>query len=484
MTFHEDPDLEGRLRRIADQPQPPVPESVYRYAGEVARHKGGSRMRFSFRLGRGLSPLASAVGVIDAIAVAVLVAGLVLSVRTNLAAPQSPPASSAASIGPVVTPSAGPTPSYFPTPTVRPTPTGGPVGFTTPGVLTGWTGFSWKSGQNAGGNSVSRIIRWRGGYVATDSEPGRSLWTSSDGETWTPVRSLPDAWIFVSAAPGGLVAIAMDYGSSSESAPASESPSAASVSATVWTSTDGVVWDNAGKPNFSGTVGSVAGDQAGIVATVISTSSCMVEFSLDGLTWSPETVESTLDCNRGLTIQSSGSRIFLMGATTAGLTRTGGAPRIVLASTATYSYVWWSDDGRTWTRSGGFISGFGTSIDFGRDGMLLNTDFDSTPGGVGMALSSDGGKSWQPYDTFGPLGVAPCGGECSVQPDGVIGSNGTVFVAVQNGGKKAWLSYDGHTWSAIAWAGGDPSSASYNGFGGFTVLPRGVLLTGVYGAAK
>jgi hypothetical protein len=57
-------------------------------------------------------------------------------------------------------------------------------------------------------------------------------------------------------------------------------------------------------------------------------------------------------------------------------------------------------------------------------------------------------------------------------------------VAVKNGGKQAWLSYDGHAWTPIQWTGGDPFAAGYGGFGGFLVMPRGVLLAGAYGAAQ
>jgi len=411
------------------------------------------------------------------------------------------------SLGPPTTASPGPTlpyPTSTPavlatettvvTPTPEPTPTAiNASAFTTPGALSGWTGFSWKSGQTPSDNPVNRVIRWSGGYVATNStiNPARSLWVSSDGETWTPVTSLPAAWFEVAAAPGGLVAMALDYGSGSESeGRSSPVPSPSAPSATVWTSSDGLTWHNAGKPDLLGVPTSMAGTDTGIVATVevqgadnSGAGTAEVEFSTDGVHWSQETVEPGLDWSVGPFVQSNAGRFFLMGGTTTPLAKAGDEPHIVFAAIGTHSYVWWSDDGRTWTRSGSLIGGFGMSIDFGRDGMLLNVDYGTTPGGVGLEISKDGGKTWAPDSNFGPLGQAACSGECSISADGVIGANGTVFAAVKNGGKNAWLSYDGQTWTPITWSGGDPSAASSNGFGGFTVLPRGVMLTGVYGAA-
>ncbi|MFI5258386.1 MAG: hypothetical protein ACHQ01_02070 [Candidatus Limnocylindrales bacterium] len=492
MTFHDDSDLERRLRRIAESPEPPVPDSVVRYAREVARRERRSGVRFSLQFGRGLLSVASAVGIF---VVAVIVAGLLLSARSNLAAPASPSpsGSAAATVGPIATPTGTPAPSFEPTPTPVPTPTLiSTTGFTTPGVLGGWTGFSWASSQETRDNPVGRVIRWRGGYVATnhDSSPGNSLWISSDGQTWTPVTSIPGPWYYVASAPSGLVVISVDYGA--RSAPDQATPTPGPYAATVWTSTDGANWRNVGAPDFGGglTLTSIAGTASGLVATTFSSSSDPtavsgeIEFSTDGVHWTPETAAPALDWSRGVFVQSNAGRFFLMGGTTTPLAKAGDQPQIVLAATTQYSYVWWSDDGRTWARSGGTIYGYGQSIEFGRDGMLLTTDYEATPGGLGQAVSTDGGRTWQPDSNFGPLGQASCSGECSVGADGVIGGNGTYLIAVKNGGKKAWLSYDGQTWTPIAWAGGDPSAGSSNGFGGFTVLPRGVMLTGVYGAAK
>ena len=65
MTFHDDPDLERRLRHIAEAPQPPVPGSVFEYAGEVTREKRGSKVRFSLGspFGRGPARLASGLAI-------------------------------------------------------------------------------------------------------------------------------------------------------------------------------------------------------------------------------------------------------------------------------------------------------------------------------------------------------------------------------------------------------------------------------------
>lgn len=213
----------------------------------------------------------------------------------------------------------------------------------------------------------------------------------------------------------------------------------------------------------------------------------LIEFSVDGVHWTPESVDrglATSEPGAGLLphVQANNGRFFLMG-TAAPQT---GSSGIVVAASEIRDEMWWSDDGKAWTRTSGSYSLCADFIDFGRDGLLLHTNIPAAPGGTGLALSTDGGKAWKPYDRDGPLGPVVCQGACGFGPDGLIGSNGTVFVAIKNGGKQAWLSYDGNAWSPIPWSGGDPgtSEAAYGGFGGFVVLPRGVLLADAYSAAK
>jgi hypothetical protein len=375
--------------------------------------------------------------------------------------------------GPVASPADTPTPA----PSVD-------EGFTTPGALSGWKGFSWgelppdspivKAGAGpAVGPLGQQVLHWRGGYVASIL----GLWASPDGQTWVPltVPGTQESPVF-SVGPAGLVA----FGGT---------PQGTGAPGSVWTSGDGLTWTRAGVPNLAGRLISVAGTVSGLVATVAVssgsgdsvTNTYVVEHSTDGVNWEIEAVAPGVVLSESPNVQSNGGRFFLIGSTANALSGGDKPPFVLLSTWPTSSYVWWSDDGKTWTRSGGNFAGFAGTIQFGRDGMRLDMTLGTVPGGSGTAVSTDGGNTWIPDDKFGPLGVAPCQGECSVAADGVIGSNGTYFVAVKNGGKKAWLSYDGRTWTPIAWAGGDPSVA---GYGQFAVLPRGVIEGGSYGAAQ
>ncbi|HEX7543808.1 MAG TPA: sialidase family protein [Candidatus Limnocylindrales bacterium] len=499
MTFHDDPDLERRLRHIADAPQPPVPGSVFEYAGKVTREKRGFKMRFSlgFPFGRGPARLASGLAIAAVLVVAVALAGVLISERSNQAAPSSsnsPSSSPTGSGGPSASDSA-----LLATETPHalisagtPGPTLTNLSLLTPGVATGWQGFSWtKLAANSplipnpdlSGSGVRQVLKWQGGYAATGSTPGRpesssGLWFSPDGQDWTPAHiGLTEPSVMVAVAPVGLIVIGVD---------ASGTPQP------VWTTSDGHNWKgSSGVSNLPGSLVSIAGTSTGIVATVAVTSGSgkaattnyLIEYSTDGEHWSAETVGPgvTFDAHAP-TVQADAGRFFLLGSTASPVAQAGGEPGVIFASSnVSPSYVWWSDDGRTWTRSGGSFQAAPQRIDFGRDGMLLETSWNAVPGGTELARSTDAGKTWTQDAKFGPLGPATCSGACSTGPDGAIGSNGTVFVAVKNGGKQAWTSFDGATWTPISWAGPDPSSV---GLGSLVVLPRGVLAGDMYGAAK
>lgn len=368
--------------------------------------------------------------------------------------------------GPVVSSSPASSPTIAPS---QSAPALTALAFTTTGATSNWLGFSWTS-LPADNPLVTappglRSFHWRGGYVISGATADGShglLWTSTDGETW---RAAPvvAARVMVAEAPSGLVAIGLD---DNVDVPAQ----------TVWTSTDGVQWVNAGSPTGLGTVDSLAGTSAGLVAAShtlngigkLATSQSSVEFSTDGLAWSPLTLEPGLSWDSaGPQVQAGNGRFFVLGGIAS-----------PLGTLPPHGIVWWSDDGRAWTRSGGTVAGLGGEMQFGRDGILLSSSYASTPGGTVLSYSTDGGKTWLDDPAFAPVGPYQCGqGACSLQPDGVLGSNGRIFVAVKDDG-HAWTSYDAKTWTPISW--GVPTT----GPGGFLVLPRGVLFYGSYGAAK
>jgi hypothetical protein len=70
---------------------------------------------------------------------------------------------------------------------------------------------------------------------------------------------------------------------------------------------------------------------------------------------------------------------------------------------------------------------------------------------VEMEVSHDGGKTWLKDPGFGPLGsLGTCPDPATCQSDGYIGSNGSIFLAVNDEG-KAWTSSDGIAWKQIQW---------------------------------
>jgi hypothetical protein len=429
-------------------------------------------------------------GVAAALVIAVAVAGVLVSVRIGGADAQ-PSATAAAtstiapsgSSAPAESPSAASSPSAGlsagPSASAQPAPTMMAGGFTTPGATSGWTGFIPTNVDSTSTSFPTRFLKWNGGYVASAEYEvaGKSngLWVSPNGQTWIPVRSIQAPTVLISVAPVGLVAIEVPQAGDAPLTPGN-----------VWTSSDGQSWHNAGRSNLPGTLVSIAGTDSGIVATVEVAATgdskagdlFFVYFSTDGTHWTRISAAGGIPYMYQIPphVQSAGGRFFLMGmpGPLAGSPKAG----FILAATASpHDVTLWSDDGRTWTQSGGSYTGLASSIEFGRDGMLMKTDLGAVPGGSALARSNDGGKTWQVDPGFGPLGAAACSGECSLGPDGQIASNGMYFLAVKNGGGKAWLSYDGRTWTPVPWNLGDPQN------GTIVVFPRGVA-AGQYGAAK
>jgi hypothetical protein len=342
--------------------------------------------------------------------------------------------------------------------------------FTTSGVDANWQGFTWSNLPadspllTADSGSI-HIFNWAHGFVARGTRglgANSVVWTSADGQTWAEATALagPQERVLVAVSPSGLVAI---------DANARDNPDAYKV----WTSADGTTWSRVASPTGLSDLDSIAGTSSGLVAVVHTTSGSGktettqygLEQSTDGLMWTPVAGAPALSSQVIFpSVSSNAGRFFLLGAPTALSGKGGGV-------------VWWSDDGRAWTSVE--MPLYPKSVDFASSGMIVQTSSMSTGGGAfGLEVSTDGGKTWQVDDKFGPLGATVCGaGECAVGPDGEISSNGATFLAVKPDG-HAWTSPDGKTWSSIAWNG--PAAGTRS----FLVLPRGIVVGNSYGAAK
>jgi hypothetical protein len=196
----------------------------------------------------------------------------------------------------------------------------------------------------------------------------------------------------------------------------------------------------------------------------------------------------------GPAVQAGDGRFFLMGGYTGGsaddpnvllasVKRPAGDTKGVLGSTMTgRGGLWWSDDGHSWARSqfGGY---YATQLQFGSAGLLLWSSSRAIPGGgPSLERSTDGGKTWTAEPTYTPLGATPTTnigeGAGLTSADGVIGSNGSTFLAVKSNG-QAWTSSDARNWASIPWVGLMPNSWAQP----IWVLPRGVIVGNMYGAA-
>ena len=460
--FHKSDDVLGEWLAVADR------------ATQPARAPRGSRSGATLRLA-----FAAAVAIVLVTAV---LAPRLLTTNQPVAG-GSPTAPSAPTATVSTTASSAPTPtSTEATPTAEASPSasqisqgsgaaGQTLALTTDGVTSGWTGFNWTKVSDAGpllgAADNGQVVTWAHGYAVTSGVgqgASGSVLTSPDGVTWTIG---PQGLIStVAAGPAGLIAIVSSGGDGQDQAE--------------WLSSDGNGWTRLSTgPSFE--VMSLAGTAGGYVAAGVSQSDGVhLGFSADGVTW--QTVDpqagAVWDTMQPFAVESAQGHFLLIGTLQPGSGL--GPDSIILASSTLGGHVWWSDDGTHWTRSTGLDGSIPVVIDVASGGLLLHTNYNATPGGLGLFSSTDGGMTWSVETDFGPLGAQPCQGECATNPDGSMSGNGSIILAVKTDGSAAWVSTDGHDWTRIAWGG--PGQAIV------IVLPRGVLVNAAndleYGAAK
>lgn len=433
MSFHDDADLEARLRRIAAGPALEAPPSLYRNLNEVAGGRGarsvngvrvervrlGGHRRPGFRSARALAALAAV------LLIAVSTAGLLIAIRG-------------------LQPAA--------TWTLRPD-----------GGQGEWTGVQWHDitdvaggiagplwAQSGGVSGTEGVVRWSGGFATMGGD--FKLWLSSDGLTWrrsTSGLSLPN---MVAVRDGLLIS-----GSSSDG-----------TSRSLSFTTDGQTWTPVTPPFDFFSVGLVAGDP-GVVAVNTTPNSgipagpSVIYFTTDARNWTHASLPSDMAVAGNLYVTP-----FLDGFVATGEVPDPNGPIGISTDAGVvshYSYrAWISHDGLHWSVY---------------DPTLPSTGFSSnSPGwpgiqrgplgaGDGLIYSTDGGVTWLADHDLIPewLLDGELLGEQTV-------SDGNRIVMAAGSGERLYVSEgDGH-WSRLQ-QGGDV--ASLPAAGHLALLPNGVL---------
>jgi hypothetical protein len=454
MTFHDDPDLERRIRSIAESPQPPVAGSVYRYASEVAEHKGGIQTRRLFSFSSGRRRAATFASLAAAAVLAVALTGVVLSLRGNNTAVKPTPTSSAPSVSPSpVRPSVEPTldlasaqPSF---PTVDPLPPDYVTLGADPSSTWSKVTFTQVTADVHTTPLWSAPRRWSGGWVGSIDMGDRKwlAWTSADGRSWH-ANSAPGPAL---AAPTGLVAYD-DTGYA-------------------WTSAHGNAWTRHPITGLEGVlVYDRVGGSNGILASVKNNADSPpteLAFSTDGMTW--RRLGLPVD-GGGITITQiawTGQRFLAIGSMPSGTTS-------AESQVAAFS----SSDGLTWSKStleapAGITLRELITLETGQGGAIMQV-FDSA--GAYRWLRSVDALTWTEMPASGPL----------VALKARLYSNGERFVARSWADGQLWSSFDGQTWTALQGKAPEGGQIDYVQF--FGVFPSGVSYefktTIQYGAAQ
>jgi hypothetical protein len=476
--------LEGELQAALLQDDPgPVRDELRRRIAAVPDE--GAPRRGLARLPRTSGWAAS----LEAVAAVVLIAaiiGIALGIRgSNLG-----PASSA---GPSTTPT-GPAPSGSTTPTPAPSTT--PV---TAPITGDWHGLNW-SAPSAFPNfeAIDDIVAWNGGYIAAAQVLGLAVqvpgfWNSSDGTTWTPLNV--DTTAFPDSQINGLVPTAsglLAWGWAGEPVCSGEGEGMTCEPrpVMVWTSPDGISWTQVA--DFSrlkgATIDGITVGSQGLVAVGdTGWEQPAIWVSATGATWQRLTLPSaTFKDAHFSDVRATASGYVLAGGIGNSAPTSGGVQLPDTGSAA----VWWSLDGRTWTK--GTVNradGVGTSLGsiyVGAKGMVA---VGSASGGkTSTAWTSTDGRSWQPIanaENYAGVPTPPPGAPSI--PSFTISDDGTHLLAVGMGdpmlGVSMWVSSDGVTWQQMPFSGATDTIPRWPGGTGLAigtvyVVPGGLIVTG------
>jgi hypothetical protein len=414
-------DVEGRLRRISRDPQPPVPARLFRLAEEVA---DGAPVGFGgVKLERLRTPAIvpgpvrkALIGLAATLVLAMAGTALFVAVRPNKAA-------------------------------------------STPSASWPWTALEWRelpvtafpeasSPLGPGIDEIS-VIEWQGRVLVHDS---RDIWSSTDGTHWKHLAANPgmvtlratknwlldigascwrDGWCFTGGGPVGY-------------------------------STDGVTWRNSEFPTFDITGVATTDDRAlllarrpGAVHDLLSTTIPYV--SVDGASWQTAKLPSDMAGALNLSVTSGRAGFVVSGIVPDpnGSEQLSGTDSAGSYSVKGFYRYWYSADGLAWTdyELSGMESTFGGQLSIYRgsagdafpmisyhslDGLSWTRDESSVLRAADISEASTDGNEilaqgdgptfyvsrgdgyWQALQNGGDVGSLPQGGESWVAPGGVI----------------------------------------------------------------
>jgi hypothetical protein len=434
MRYQDDPELEVRLRRVAADPQPDAPASLFHALDRVTRGEGtleadGLELarvrpvggRQSVRRGpSGLRQIGVLAALAAALVIAISAAGLLVATH-----------------GPATTASW----------TLRPDAGQGQ-----------WTGLQWHditatAGRLARPQSFttaaagSGVVRWRGGYAAMGSD--FKLWLSTDGITWKSSSGGPTLPAAVAIGDGLLVAGMANDGSK----------------AGLWLTKDGATWVPASAPFDVAEVSGLAAGDPGVVAVMTSMAAdppgpSEIYFTTDAQTWSRASLPADLASAYQVTVSR-----FIDGFVAVGLVSDPNGAEGYSSGAGPerhYSYrSWRSRDGLTWTAYDPALPA--AAVTSNAPPWVL-MQLGKVGAGNGLIHSTDGGATWLLDNDSLPGSLS--GNQTA--------SDGSRIIMAADSGEVFYLSEgDGH-WTQLQ-QGGDVGSLPAGGR--LVLLPNGVLWT-------
>jgi len=425
------------------------------------------------------------------LALIALVGASVLGCATATASPSERPTNSAVSPGVALSPTATSTTSTA----------SSKVPSTATSTKGAWSGLSWSTPSTFPDAAfIDDIVAWNGkliaaGEIQNGTNQDAAVWDSSDGGT-TWARLDHDPTTFADSRIQGILTTTSGlaaWGSVGEPVCTGQGEGMACgpFPIMLWTSPDGATWKRiADVSMFMGaTIAGVTISAQGLLAVGdTGWDKPAIWVSGTGAAWERQALSSATFKDANFTGVRAAPLGYLLAGGVGNSAPTSGG--VFLPDTGVAA-VWWSPDGRTWTK--GIVNrtdGIGSSLGYiyvGAGGMVA---IGSASGAkTATAWTSTDGKTWQPIanaQTYAGV-PTPAPGVPSI-PSITIIDDGTHLLAVDDQTvMTVWISSDGLAWRQIAVSGNADSIPRSEARGqliaGIFQVPGGLIMVGQQGSS-